>query len=72
MYYIGRDGTGTPARFAIFFREFATSKVTRVFELAKLQPGGQRGLSLAPDGRTLLFVQYDARGVDQMLIENFR
>jgi len=72
VYYIRRDGTSTPARFAIFFREFATSKVTRVLELAKLPTAGQRGLSLAPDGRTLLFVQFDARGQDLMLLENFR
>ncbi len=30
------------------------------------------GLTLAPDGRRILFAQQDRRGSDLMLVENFR
>ena len=61
-----------PARYAIFFYEFATRKTTRVFQLAKRNDSGDPGLSLSPDGRTLLFSQLDESGSDLMLLEHFR
>jgi hypothetical protein len=72
LYYVARDGTDMPARFAIFFHDFATRQITRVAQLAKQPPVGSRGLSLSADGRSLLFTQLDAEGMDLMLLENFR
>jgi Tol biopolymer transport system component len=72
LYYIARDGADMPARFAIFFHEFATRAVTRVAQLAKRPSSYIPRLSLSPDGRTFLFTQIDAEGSDLMLLENFR
>jgi len=72
LYYIARDGTDSPARFAIFFHDFGTRRATRVAQLAKQPPAQTRGLSLSADGRSLLFTQLDADGSDLMLLENFR
>jgi hypothetical protein len=72
LYYIARDGTDLPARFAIIFYNFASRETTRVAQLAKPPLRGSRGLSLSPDGRALLFTQLDAEGSDLMLLENFR
>jgi hypothetical protein len=72
LYYIARDGTDLPARFAIFFYDFASRKTTRVAQLARPPRSGQRGLALSTDGRAFLFTQQDASGSDLMLLENFR
>jgi eukaryotic-like serine/threonine-protein kinase len=72
LYYIARDGTELPARFAIFFHDFATRQTTRVAQLAKPPAPTSRSLALSPDGRTFLFTQLDASGSDLMLLENFR
>jgi hypothetical protein len=34
--------------------------------------GGVRGLTVSPDGRWILYTQFDQRGSDIMLMENFR
>jgi hypothetical protein len=72
LYYVARDGADMRARFAIFFHDFGTRQTTRVAQLAKQPPVGTRGLSLSADGRSLLFTQLDAEGMDLMLLENFR
>ena len=72
LYYIARDGVDMPARFAIFFHEFARRAVTRVAQLAKPSSSYIPRLALTPDGRTFLFTQIDAEGSDLMLLENFR
>jgi dipeptidyl aminopeptidase/acylaminoacyl peptidase len=46
------------------------SKLTRTVYQTELQVGA--GLTLAPDGRRILFTQEDRRGSDLMLVENFR
>ncbi len=53
-----------PARFAIFFHDFATRQTTRVAQLAKQPPAGApEALRFLPDGRSLLFTQLDAEGI---------
>jgi hypothetical protein len=51
------------------FFDFA-SKTTRTVYRTE-HPVGP-GLTLAPDGRRILFTQLDRRGSDLMLVENFR
>ena len=51
------------------FYDFA-SKITRTVYPTE-HPVGP-GLTLAPDGRRILFTQQDRRGRDLMLVENFR
>ena len=51
------------------FFDFA-SKTTRTVHRTE-HPVGP-GLTLAPDGRRILFTQQDLRGSDLMLVENFR
>ena len=51
------------------FYDFA-SKTTRTVYRTE-HPVGP-GLTLAPDGRRILFTQQDRRGSDLMLVENFR
>ena len=46
------------------------SKVTRTVYQTELPVGP--GLSLAPNGRRILFTLVDRRGSDLMLVENFR
>jgi hypothetical protein len=53
----------------LFFRDFATGKVTPILHLAKPT---DLGLEVSPDGRYLLFVQLDYSGSDLKLVENFR
>lgn len=71
FYYVGPDGTDSPARYAIFFCEFGVRNLTRVAGLAT-DLWALPGLSLAPDGKTILFTQGKASGSDLMLLRNFR
>jgi len=54
---------------AIEFLNFATAKVTMVSRIAN---ESAYGLALSPDGRELLYSQFDENGSDLMLVENFR
>ncbi|MBM3747597.1 MAG: hypothetical protein FJW34_17565 [Acidobacteria bacterium] len=59
----------SPGDAVLQFREFASGKVTRVAPISKrLVPG----LAVSPDGRTILYAQYDQRGSELLLMENFR
>jgi len=71
----------TPAKKAIYFERLnndgstsvqflnlATGKVATIITLHRLLWGG---LSISPDERYLLYAQFDQRGSDLMLIENF-
>jgi Tol biopolymer transport system component len=58
-----------PGDAALQFLEFATGKVTRVAPISK--PAAP-GLAVSPDGRTILYAQYDQRASELMLVENFR
>jgi Tol biopolymer transport system component/DNA-binding winged helix-turn-helix (wHTH) protein len=61
----------TRRRPVIEFYSFATGKVTLVMQLEK-PLGGVRGLTVSPDGRWILYTQFDQSGSDIMLMENFR
>jgi WD40 repeat protein len=59
----------TPSQPMIEFFHFATGKLTRI---ATLDKPFNKGLSLSPDGRWLIYTQEDRAGRDIMLMENFR
>jgi Tol biopolymer transport system component len=68
IYFI--PGPGADGKYSIQFLSFATGKVKTVVPIAGQLAMGT-GLSLSPDGRSLLFSEYDEQG-DLMLVENFR
>ena len=49
--------------------EFATAKTRK---LLTVERGVSYGLTVSPDGRTILYTQLDEAGSDLMLVENFR
>jgi WD40 repeat protein len=67
IYYIASGTGGRPP--SIRFLSFATGIVETL-----ATPDGRvhYGLAVAPDRRSLLYVQYDEDGSDLMLVENFR
>ena len=67
IYFI--PGPGADRKFSIQFLSFATGKVKTV---APMSAPPAEGLSVSPDGRSLLFSQFDEVGSDLMLVENFR
>ncbi|MGH9853716.1 MAG: DPP IV N-terminal domain-containing protein [Blastocatellia bacterium] len=62
----------TPDHPLIEFFNFATGKVTTITTLEKRIDGNVPGLSVSPDGRTLIWSQLDQTSSDIMLMENFR
>ena len=67
IYFIPEPGTD--GKSSIQFLSFATGKVKTV---APISGSPAEGLSVSPDGRSLLFSQVDEAGSDLMLVENFR
>jgi hypothetical protein len=67
MYFIPEPGPD--GKYSIQFLNQATRKTEIV---AKIQGPPDRGLSVSPDRRYLLYTQRDQAGSDLMLIENFR
>ncbi|HEU0184817.1 MAG TPA: winged helix-turn-helix domain-containing protein [Blastocatellia bacterium] len=61
-----------PAHPIIEFFSFSTHKVAIVVTLDKPLSPTDPGLTVAPNGRSLLFAQLDQSGSDLMLVENFR
>jgi hypothetical protein len=67
IYFI--PGPGADGKSSIQFLSFATGKVKTVSPV----PGSpSEGLSVSPDGRSLLFSQSDESDSDLMLVENFQ
>jgi sugar lactone lactonase YvrE len=60
-----RRGQGATLRFL----RFADGKIT---ELTKTPLPTVNGISVSPDGLTVLYTQLDHTGTELMLIENFR
>ena len=67
IYFIPEPGPGV--ELSIQFLSFATAKVKTI---APISSFSYWGLSVSPDGRSLLFSQYDQAGSDLMLVENFK
>jgi serine/threonine protein kinase len=67
IYFIPEPASGV--ELSIQFLSFATAKVKTI---APMSGFPSVGLSVSPDGRSLLFSQYDEGGGDLMLVENFR
>ena len=61
-----------PVRPIIEFFNFTTGKVTTIAALDKPLSPSDPGLTVAPNGRSILFAQMDQSGSDLMLVENFR
>ena len=72
IYFIQAPGTDEPGwSFLIRFFDFATGRATTIHSL----PSGVRaaqGLTVSPDGRSILYTQVDQSQSDLMLVENFR
>ncbi len=59
----------TNAEFSIQFFSFATKKTETI---AKVERPTLSPLAVSPDGKSILYGQYDQLGSDLMLVENFR
>ncbi len=70
LYFVRREGE--PARFFIDFRPFGSPQRTRIVALERPPDLWSRGLTVSPDGRWLLYPQYDQRESDIVLVESFR
>jgi len=66
--YFAPNGTRDQTS-SIQFLNFATGMATSI---VKVQKPLDLGLTVSPDGRTLLYTQVDSAGRDLMLVENFR
>jgi hypothetical protein len=67
IYFMSKPGADRKP--SIQFLSFATAKVKTV---APISRSPAEGLSVSPDGRSILFSQFDEAGSDLMLVENFR
>jgi Tol biopolymer transport system component len=63
--------TGDPPNGKIKFFDFATGKTTSIFALEKRVPFFA-GLALSPDGKSLLFGQFESSDSYIILVKNFR
>jgi Tol biopolymer transport system component len=66
IYFIPEQGAD--GKSSLQFLSFATLKVKTVAAISR----PDFGLSVSPDGRSILFSQDDEIGIDLMLVENFR
>ena len=72
IYFIQAPDTDEPGwSFLIRFFDFATGRATTIHSLP---PGvrASQGLTVSPDGRSILYTQVDQSQSDLMLVENFR
>ena len=67
VYFIA--GSESAAGSSIQFFNFATEKIRPI---AAIEKPVSYGLSISPDGRWILYSQWDQVGNDLMLVENFR
>ena len=72
LYFIGDTGTPSKHQPGFKFYDYATRKITNIFDMEKKPYQGAPGLSVSPDGHFLLYVQLDEAGTSLMLAENFR
>lgn len=72
LYYLGDTGAPQKSRPGFKFYDFATHKITNMGDMEKGPYEGAPGLTVSPDGRSLLYVQLDEGRNSLMLAENFR
>jgi hypothetical protein len=53
------------------FLNFSKQQVTRISELPTVRAGPYRGLSVNPDGRTMLYLQLDPGRTNIMVVNKF-
>jgi Tol biopolymer transport system component len=70
VFFVPAGGTGAGS--SLQFLSFATNKVRPVANFEKpLSSSGLGGVSVSPDGRWVLYTQFDQSGSELMLVENF-
>jgi Tol biopolymer transport system component len=69
LYYLGCPSAGAP--WSIHKRDLTTGRDEVVGALDKAHTGFL-GLAVSPDGKTILYAPFLARGSDLMMLENFR
>lgn len=67
IYYLSRE----QPPWTVSFYEFATRRITPVLAIPNKPVFGSPGLTVSPDGRSILYSQVDRQGSDVMLLENF-
>ncbi len=65
IYFIASPRRRTPIQFFGF-------EVGAVKTIARIDQRPQMGLTVSPDGRSILYTQYDRAGSELILVENFR
>ncbi len=71
VYFTGRGPAPYYLSTHIAFLDLASRRKTKIVDLAP-GTGSGWGLTVSPDGRTLLYTQCDAETDDLVLVENFR
>ena len=54
------------------FMNFATGRIKEITPIEKPPMFGNQGLSASPDGRWVLYQDYEVQGADILLVENFK
>jgi Tol biopolymer transport system component/DNA-binding winged helix-turn-helix (wHTH) protein len=72
LYFVGSTGTPAKPRAAFKFLDFTRRNVITIGDMEKSPYDGAPGLTVSPDGRSLLYVQLDEGRNSLMLAENFR
>jgi Tol biopolymer transport system component len=67
IYFIPEPGAD--GKYLIQFLNFATGKAKTVVQMSRVPV---QGISVSPDGHSILYTQSDESGGDLMLVENFR
>jgi serine/threonine protein kinase len=67
IYFVSTTSKST----ILQFFNFANQQVTRIRELPVVPTGTYRGLSVNPDGRTMLYLQRDPPRTNVMVVSNF-
>lgn len=62
----------TSARPSLHFYNFQTKRISQLASVSERPVPLVRGLSVSPDGRSFLFVQYDAVSSNIMLVDHFQ
>jgi Tol biopolymer transport system component len=71
VYFVPSRNTAVGS--SVQFLSFATNKITPVVSVQKpLDLNSRGGLAVSPDGRWILYTQFDQAGSELMLVENFR